>query len=298
MRDNHWLSVDRQIHELDAGISILLMGAIAQKLLWVDDEVDSEDSTVALLRTDGFEVRCARTGAQGIDALASDHYTVMILDLRLPDMSGLDLLGRVRGHRLPPTLVLSGYADLDAAVAAVKLGALDVRHKPLFGSDLISIVGSCVRDDVIPTLVDGTTSINSFVQAFQVFAATTGACAPETPRSAAILATLEHIQTLLKQRHTPDISQAVRHYGGSGASFRRQLFAETRMSYRQWRRLLRVRIAVESLAKSAEQIRQIGFKIGYEHPAQFDRDFMSVVGISPKHFRERAAKSARAGSDH
>ena len=56
------------------------------------------------------------------------------------------------------------------------------------------------------------------------------------------------------------------------------------------RRLLRVRRGLQRLAGSDEHIRQIGFQLEYEHPAQFDRDFMEVTGLSPKEFRTRVRR--------
>jgi AraC-like DNA-binding protein len=65
----------------------------------------------------------------------------------------------------------------------------------------------------------------------------------------------------------------------------RELRAVSGLSFRDWRILLRVRSAVPRVAVSNEQIAQIAYQCGYEHPSQFDRDFSKSFGVSPRIFR-------------
>jgi AraC-like DNA-binding protein len=63
------------------------------------------------------------------------------------------------------------------------------------------------------------------------------------------------------------------------------LQSHTGAGYREWRRLLRLRGAIEELAKTREHVAQIAFQIGYEHASQFDRDFHEAFGLTPGQFR-------------
>lgn len=76
-------------------------------------------------------------------------------------------------------------------------------------------------------------------------------------------------------------SKLAMHSGDSG----RLLTLHTGAGYREWRRALRLRPAVHPLAFSDEHIRQIAYRIGYEHPSQFDRDFYQAFGLTPTDYR-------------
>lgn len=119
--------------------------ALPRDILWVDDEVSPADGTVRLLVYEGFRVDCAPTVAAGLMMARTRKYDGIILDVRLPDGSGLTVLEAMRAERiLTPVLVLTGYAALETAVAAMKLGATDVRAKPQFGDDLVTAVSRVV----------------------------------------------------------------------------------------------------------------------------------------------------------
>ena len=68
----------------------------------------------------------------GLFAELSAGKRTMELDLKLPDMTGLDVLARLQGHRdAPPVVMMSGHGTLDAAVKATRLGAVDFLEKPI-----------------------------------------------------------------------------------------------------------------------------------------------------------------------
>ncbi len=114
-------------------------------LLWVDDEVRPHDPAVRLLELEGFSVDVVQSGAGGIASALTQRHTAILLDLRLGDMDGLDVLQRLRaGELTTPVMVLSGFLDLERAGAATRLGAHDIRSKPLFADDLIEAVRALV----------------------------------------------------------------------------------------------------------------------------------------------------------
>lgn len=111
------------------------------RILWIDDEVRSDDGSVRLLELDGFRAECAGTGAAGLRLALTREYDGIVLDLRLPDLDGLAVLERmVAAGVTARVVVLSWWADAESAVAAMKLGAVDVQDKPLFGDGLTGAV--------------------------------------------------------------------------------------------------------------------------------------------------------------
>jgi DNA-binding NtrC family response regulator len=105
-------------------------------VLVVDDEKNIRRTLQLVLEGDGYHVLGAETAGQGLAVLASPETPVdlAILDVQLPDMSGLDALAKIRsdeGTRDLPIIVVSGHATVNDAVQAIKLGASDFFEKPL-----------------------------------------------------------------------------------------------------------------------------------------------------------------------
>jgi len=115
----------------------LAPGAPAAKtVLVVDDEKNIRRALQLVLEGEGYQVLQAETAAQALAILANPNTPVdlAILDVKLPDMSGLEVLERVRkdeATRDTPIVVISGHATVSDAVVATKLGASDFFEKPL-----------------------------------------------------------------------------------------------------------------------------------------------------------------------
>jgi two-component system nitrogen regulation response regulator GlnG len=102
------------------------------RLLVVDDEPNVLYSIEKALRSNTVEVVTALTGREAIELIASQHPDVVILDVRLSDMSGLDLFDRIRqiDSRLP-VIVITAFASTETAIEATKRGAYEYILKPI-----------------------------------------------------------------------------------------------------------------------------------------------------------------------
>ncbi|HUB08678.1 MAG TPA: sigma-54 dependent transcriptional regulator [Myxococcales bacterium] len=117
-------------------------------LLLADDEESALNLLKELLEARGRPVRIASTGAQALALLQTDHSLGgAVLDLRMPDVDGLTVLRRYRdsGGGLP-IIMLSGAAEADLVVKAMKAGATDYLTKPLVLEDLLSAMERALRD--------------------------------------------------------------------------------------------------------------------------------------------------------
>ncbi len=115
------------------------------KLLVVDDEPNIAFSIQHCLRSDGIEVLSAGTAAGGIDIVRRGHLDLVLLDVRLPDMSGLDAFLEIK--RLNPNLpvvLMTAYARTAVAMEAMSRGAFDYLNKPVDLATLKSVVGKAV----------------------------------------------------------------------------------------------------------------------------------------------------------
>ena len=102
------------------------------EILIVDDEANIRRMLASLLEAEGFAYREAATGAEAIQAIEASEPDAVLLDLVLPEMSGLDVLRRAVARRPEmPVIMMSGRATLSDAVQATKLGAFHFLEKPV-----------------------------------------------------------------------------------------------------------------------------------------------------------------------
>jgi DNA-binding response OmpR family regulator len=111
-------------------------------ILIVDDEPNVRLNYRVTLETEGFEVREASDGGAALRELADKDFDLAILDMRMPEMDGLELLESMRERNIQtPVVIITAYGDIPHAVRAMKLGAIDFLEKPLTPEVLRSTVG-------------------------------------------------------------------------------------------------------------------------------------------------------------
>jgi len=107
-------------------------------VLVVDDEADIREGLELLLTSEGYAVDLAQTGAEGLHRMETRGYDLVLLDLMMPDLSGMEVLQAVRQRdRETPIFLITAYGSLEAAVSALKLGANDYFSKPWDNEKLI-----------------------------------------------------------------------------------------------------------------------------------------------------------------
>src|SRR5690606_13697921 len=106
------------------------MGSAAQIIL-VEDDADLRLATIETLNLAGFEVHAFETAAPALAVLHADFPGVILSDLRMPGMSGLDFLDYVRKHTPEvPFILITAHGDVPAAIRAMRGGAHDFLEKP------------------------------------------------------------------------------------------------------------------------------------------------------------------------
>jgi two-component system, LuxR family, response regulator FixJ len=103
----------------------------------IDDDSEVRNSIAFMLRTDGIDGRCFAGGQEFIDAWQSLPPGCLLVDIRMPRMSGLDLLAALNEQGCTwPVVVMTGHGEVDLGTRAIKLGARDFVEKP-FDADLL-----------------------------------------------------------------------------------------------------------------------------------------------------------------
>jgi len=117
-----------------------------QRIFFVDDEPKVRELVGGTLEQAGFRVSCFAGAADCLEQLRTDRCDLLITDVKLPGMSGLELLAEVKSFF--PSLsivVITGYGDIPMAVRAMKAGATDFIEKPLDKQILLSTVNYALK---------------------------------------------------------------------------------------------------------------------------------------------------------
>ncbi len=116
------------------------------RILIVDDEEIMRESLTDWLKEDGYEVEAVEDGFKGLEAAKSGKWNVMLLDLKMPKMDGLEVLKEVKRLKLDiPVIIITAYATVDTAVAAIKEGAYDYIVKPFHPEEVGLIIKKIIE---------------------------------------------------------------------------------------------------------------------------------------------------------
>ena len=118
---------------------------IREKILVVEDEKSIAHFISTVLATHGYEAMQARSGSEAISMISSHCPDLIILDLGLPDMDGLDILRQLRSWSSLPVVVVSARAHEKDKVTALDLGADDYLTKPFGTDELLARVRTAIR---------------------------------------------------------------------------------------------------------------------------------------------------------
>ena len=105
---------------------------IKDKILVIDDEAGIRSSLKGILEDEGYIVKTTSTGEKGLDLIRGENFDVLLLDIWLPEMSGLDVLQKLKASEDNiKVIMITGHGTIETAVKATKLGAFDFLEKPL-----------------------------------------------------------------------------------------------------------------------------------------------------------------------
>ena len=135
------------------------------RILVVDDEPQIRRSLQVNLESKGYAVETAETGERALDLFANRRPDVVILDLVMPGLGGVDVVHRIRESSTVPIIVLSALGDESNKVAALEMGADDYMTKPFGTEELLARIRSLLRraagaHSARPVYVSGGLSVN------------------------------------------------------------------------------------------------------------------------------------------
>src|SRR6202451_1254489 len=115
-------------------------------ILIVDDERGIRDSLSGVLADEGYSASAAESGEAGLDLIRKTAFDVVLLDIWMPGIDGLDTLQKIRALENPPEVIMiSGHGTIETAVRATKLGAYDFLEKPLSIERTLLVVKNAIE---------------------------------------------------------------------------------------------------------------------------------------------------------
>jgi two-component system response regulator AtoC len=136
-----------------------------KKILIIDDERSLLESLEMFLTEKGYAVSCAVSAAEGLALCAVFDPDVIILDVRLPDMNGLDLLQKLAAQGRNTVIIITAFHDMDITIKTVKLGAFDYIPKPIDVDELDRAIDKALKSTV-PARTANALSIDDPSQAY------------------------------------------------------------------------------------------------------------------------------------
>jgi len=106
-------------------------------ILVIDDEKNIRTTLQQVLESAGYEVATAVNGEDGLSKLSNSEFDLVLLDMKLPGMDGIEVLRKMRENRYEtPVAIITAYGTIENAVEAMKLGAVDYLRKPFSGPEI------------------------------------------------------------------------------------------------------------------------------------------------------------------
>jgi YesN/AraC family two-component response regulator len=242
------------------------------RIVFLDDEAFVLDGLVHLLAWDryGFEVVASFTKARiALDYLSQNQVDVLISDIKMPDLSGLELLHELKRRNISVNniLLLSGYAEFSYAQEALKLGVRDYLLKPVdhqaLADTLLSIKDEL--DKIYHVVVDdGDSHPEGYYQAI-----------------------VETVKSYLEKDYAQaTLDQAALLVSMSPNYVSKVFKQETGTKFSDYLQDVKMKKAEKMLHDVNLKIYQISYAVGYDNPKNFTRAFKQYYGLSPWEYRE------------
>ena len=119
-----------------------------ESVLFVDDDTELCNLVTRFLAREGFDTTRAATGSAGVESALGGHYSLIMLDVMLPDTDGFSVLARIREHSRTPVLMLTARGDTHDRIRGLEMGADDYLPKPFDPAELVARIRAILRRSV------------------------------------------------------------------------------------------------------------------------------------------------------
>ncbi len=259
------------------------VGVRVERVLLVDDDVEVLDALTLHLGTQ-YEIITCHAGAKGVAILQRQPVDLVILEYRLPDLSGLQLLAQFKATRPRlPVIMVTAYGSEWVCASALKLGARDYFIKPFDPADLVASIRFILstrsrqkegRKNVL--------AVNKDVGELLSYQPTSQPVTSDGNELA-----VHKAARFIQERYWESISlpQVARLVGISRFVLSRKFKVVMKVPFRKYLLQLRVMKAKELLQMSQHSITEVAQMVGFGDLPRFDKVFKYFIGESPSEYR-------------
>jgi two-component system, response regulator YesN len=237
-----------------------------QTILVLEDDARQLGEFESAFRSAGFDFVPAVTGRQALALAAASSFDAIVSDLVLPDISGLDVLKALRERNdRTPVIVVTAFAMVDSAVAAMKIGASDFVEKPIAAADIVDIVRNALHPKHSPEHI-----------------------AQELEQSRISDRRVVSALGIIKQRYAePALTiEVVANELRISRFFLARLFKhETGKPFSVHVHSARIRAASLLLRDGRLSVKEVAYNVGYRRAASLERWFKRLCGFTPRQVR-------------
>ncbi|SDZ48248.1 DNA-binding response regulator, OmpR family, contains REC and winged-helix (wHTH) domain [Variovorax sp. YR266] len=137
-----WFAIDAAS---DAKLSALAQNQAMHRVLLIDDDVELTTMLSQYLGYEGFDVRAVHDGGTGAGEAATNLYSIVVLDIMMPRLSGIEVLRRIRERSAVPVLMLTARGDNVDKIVGLNMGADDYVSKPCTPAELVARIRAILR---------------------------------------------------------------------------------------------------------------------------------------------------------
>jgi CheY-like chemotaxis protein len=130
---------------------------ILLKILLADDENESREYVAAFLRRLGHKVTETNNGQEALDVLATEKFHLLLSDIRMPKLSGIEVLNRIEAGaegQKPIVVIFTAYSDIETVVRAFRAGAYDYLLKPVNINELADLIEQIATETKVMGVVN------------------------------------------------------------------------------------------------------------------------------------------------
>lgn len=123
---------------------------MSKKILIVDDEQNIRMTLKHCLKGEGYDIGMAVNGEEALEKIKSDDFDLVLLDIKMPGLSGMEVLKKLRDHENEvKVIMMTAYGTVERAVEAMKLGAIDFISKPFTPEEIREIIKKVLGREVL-----------------------------------------------------------------------------------------------------------------------------------------------------
>lgn len=253
----------------------------AKTILIVDDEPRTRTGIKNMLEAwsgGRYEVRTADNGREALELLKQEQVHLLITDIRMPEISGLNLVGLLESEQLSPkpaVILISGYAEFDYAYQAIQLGIVNYLLKPIRRDKLIDAVEKALQAWEEKTRIS---KMQRIIDRKLIQVTGDTETVSESVR-AAIRYVEEHLDQGFGLREVAD------HIHLNPSYFSVLFKEQMQMTFIEYVTRLRIQKAKELLLETKLPITEIASRVGYQTTKYFNKVFREYEGYSPGIYR-------------